>query len=341
MKIFPNPVRLLDKRKLSQAEWQAKRNTYIGASDVGTILGLNKYESPLELFHRKVGVVPPSKPENISTYSGHIMEPYIYKHWFRFYDPQTPTHDQLVRNYETNNVIRTARRRNFTLISETYPWLGCNLDYIIDPTPLHDRGCMDCKNMLQYVMNQYEGGMNPHYIAQMQAQMLVTGFKYSELFVLIDGKYPEQHPQVPNDEILSIMIPETEDFFKRVEQGKKIWMSSAPEMERLQMLTEFEPKIDGGEALDKYLKQRYKDSGKKGKKVGDAKIKEIAVEYLKANERVGQEEEVKRIYSNALRKIFIDSEVDEIVFNEKALITYRNLDGNTTLRVSKEILKLE
>src|SRR6478609_752191 len=117
MKI-PNSVTKIDKRGLSHEQWLRARNNFIGASEVGTILGLNDYESTLEMFHRKVSVIDSFKPEQLSTYSGHCLEPVIYEKYWKFYDPSNPTHERLVENAVAGNVMRTARRVNFTLVSK-------------------------------------------------------------------------------------------------------------------------------------------------------------------------------------------------------------------------------
>ncbi len=80
MKI-PNPVTKIDKRGLKKEQWLRKRNEFIGASEVGTILGLNQYESELEIWNRKVGVIDTFKPEQLSwvtrAYEGDVHPGYI------------------------------------------------------------------------------------------------------------------------------------------------------------------------------------------------------------------------------------------------------------------------
>lgn len=345
---LPNKPTLLKKPK-DHNEWLQGRSAFLGASEIGTILGLNPFESALELFHRKVGVIPGAKPESLSTYSGHVMEPVIYNSYWKFHDPKNPTHEQLVENAVAGRVIRTAKRKNYTLISREYPWLSCSLDYVIDHNDMHPDGCLDCKNSLQWVVNQYIGGLAPLYLTQMQQQMLITGLKYSELAYLLDGRYPQIFPIAEETTLQETLVRESKAFWLTVEEGRKIWASSGTETERLQTLSQLEPEIDAGEALQDYLKERFKISGKVGKMEGDAEILEIGKKYLEMNEHLGKYEEEKRLYSNTLRKIFIDFGVDEIVFNipdtkgirvVKAAITYRNIEGKATLRISKDLLKL-
>ncbi len=44
-------------------EWLAFRQNGLGASDIGTLMGLNPYKSKIELFYQKVGVIPIKQDE--------------------------------------------------------------------------------------------------------------------------------------------------------------------------------------------------------------------------------------------------------------------------------------
>ena len=342
MKI-PNKVTLIDKRKMSNIEWQAMRSSYIGGSDMGTLMGLNAFESALELFHRKVGVISSSKPESLSTYSGHTMESVIYESYWRFYDPENPTDERLVENAVAGRVMRTARRKNFTMISKEFPWLGANLDYIIDENKFTPPGILDCKNSLTWVSNQYESNVNPVYVIQKQDYMLVTGFDYSELAYLLDGRYPRVFPIPAERSIQEHIVRMSKEFWLTVLEGRKIWNdTSMSEEERLQELSTIEPQVDSSEALEGYLKDRFKKSKKNGQMVITDEILEVGRNYLACNEQLNTIEDDKRLQGNLIRKLFLDSGIDEIVDSKnKVLISYRAPEGKSpVLRVGKELLKM-
>ncbi len=338
---IPNKVVKYDKRQQSNLEWQAARTAWVGASEIGTILRINDYESPLEMYHRKVGVISSTKPETLSTYSGHVMEPIIYNHYWKFYDPRNATNDQLVLNAEHKTVIRTAERVDFTLVNPKYPWLSCSLDYAIHPNAITPPGPLDCKNSLQWVMKQYEGDVHPNYIAQMNQQLLITGWEYAELCFLQDGRYPMVYSLPANPTIQQSILDHSSDFWQRVEKGRLIWNKfEVPEFERLQQLVEFEPEVDESSALEQYLKERYKASGKKGRMIGTPEILSVCKEYLTCTEQMNEIEKGKTLQGNLLRKLFLDAGIDEIMFNDRSMITYRNVEGKATLRVSKDLLKM-
>ena len=63
-------------RPKNHEEWLQYRTGGIGSSEVGTILGLNKYETPYQLWRRKIGIDPP-KAENNAMKAGHYLEPAV------------------------------------------------------------------------------------------------------------------------------------------------------------------------------------------------------------------------------------------------------------------------
>jgi putative phage-type endonuclease len=57
-------------------EWLAHRKTGLGASDIPTILGVNRFRSPYTLWAEKRGMIPPPD-ENIPMRVGHALEPLV------------------------------------------------------------------------------------------------------------------------------------------------------------------------------------------------------------------------------------------------------------------------
>ena len=62
------------------ADWLALRRG-IGSSDVATILGLNKYCTPYQLWLQKTDKVPREEQESFLMMMGHELEPIIAKVW--------------------------------------------------------------------------------------------------------------------------------------------------------------------------------------------------------------------------------------------------------------------
>lgn len=69
-----NIVSVWDK---TEEQWLAEREKGIGGSDAGTIVGVNKYNSPLQLWSEKTHTTERSFTGNEATKWGHILEPVI------------------------------------------------------------------------------------------------------------------------------------------------------------------------------------------------------------------------------------------------------------------------
>lgn len=89
-------------RPKTREDWLKVREGGIGSSEVATILGLNEYETPYQLWRRKKGLDQP-KPENFAMTAGHYLEDAVS----RFYADATGREiikasagDWLIRNNE-------------------------------------------------------------------------------------------------------------------------------------------------------------------------------------------------------------------------------------------------
>ena len=67
-------------KEINREAWLLERRTGIGGSDIAAIVGLSKWDSPLDIFLDKTGQKPP-KEENEAMRLGSFMEPYIVKRY--------------------------------------------------------------------------------------------------------------------------------------------------------------------------------------------------------------------------------------------------------------------
>ena len=104
-------LKLTPTAKLNEAEWQTLRQSFVtrgmvGGSDAGTLLGLNKYKSPINLFYQAIGISTlPNKMNHIMLH-GKQLEDYVAKCW-QYYDG---TEDGWVENTLKNNKIKSYRK---------------------------------------------------------------------------------------------------------------------------------------------------------------------------------------------------------------------------------------
>ena len=57
-------------------EWLEERSKGIGSSEVGTIMGVNHFDTPYRLWRRKVGIDGPVE-SNEAMEMGHLLEPAV------------------------------------------------------------------------------------------------------------------------------------------------------------------------------------------------------------------------------------------------------------------------
>ena len=92
------------------------RTTFIGSSEIATILGLNPYKTILELWAEKTGAVPPADlTGNEAVEWGCRLERVVSEKFA-----------------EKNNVKLIAYKKRF--VHPKYPFLSCELDNIIAGT---------------------------------------------------------------------------------------------------------------------------------------------------------------------------------------------------------------
>lgn len=67
-------------KEINEAEWLRMRRLGIGGSDIGAIIGLNPWKTPLDVFLEKTGQSPATEP-NESMMLGTALEPFIVKRY--------------------------------------------------------------------------------------------------------------------------------------------------------------------------------------------------------------------------------------------------------------------
>lgn len=340
-------IMYLDVGNLDYQQWVAYRKNYIGGSDMSTLFGLNPYQSKLELFHEKVGVISKTGVDTEATYSGRSLEEYIIEKYWIYHDMSNPTPEVLIANASANKWKRHARKvKDKMMYDPKYSHIKINVDGLIQNTrfEIAPRGILEIKSGLSRVWNTYEAGIPAFYIIQVQVYMLVTGLKYAEIGVLLDGRYFKCFPIEANKAIQDKILESAQEFWDLVQEGRLIWDDKTlTESERIQYLSAIEPEIDGGAALDIYLKERFRSDYKAGQMMISDEIIETANKYLEAGAVVKEKETVKKLYSNALKKLFLDNKVDEIIdADNKVIITNRRSDSGKSpiLRINKSVLKL-
>jgi putative phage-type endonuclease len=238
---------------MSKEDWLAYRMNGIGASEAGTIMGLNKYLSSIALFDQKVGRRPQWTEENESMFWGKIHEETVADAW-QYWDG---TPESMIKNKNSGEVMRKCRRINAYLVNPDTPWLFASLDRTINRNEEKDEGALEIKTISGWSAKQWEAEIPPSYVVQLQQQLHVADFAYGELALLKDGRQMEVIPFERNQVIIDGIIRQTKEFWERVVYARKVIAEEGLDAD----LTQFEPEPDGSEAYADYLKERYKDGG--------------------------------------------------------------------------------
>ncbi len=126
-----NTARLLGTFEPGTSEWHEARADGIGGSEIGTILGLNPWESAYSLWAKKSGFIPQTQTSNFAMRLGQILEEPILQLWIEdnpewevfttgtYQDAKQPylhaNPDALAWNKETNEwiILEVKTSRNY------------------------------------------------------------------------------------------------------------------------------------------------------------------------------------------------------------------------------------
>jgi len=182
--------------------WLAERRKTIGASEVPTVLGLNPWETPLQLALRKQGRMP-EKDETEAMNLGSRLEPVIVQLW------------------EEETGRQTLDLGPFTIQrNDSYPFLGATLDREALPCDDHPMpGVLECKAPGAHMLDQWDGGVPLYVQAQCQAQMAVTGMDWASVAALIGGQRFLWADLVVNNDFIAFMVSKVEQFWAIVQRG--------------------------------------------------------------------------------------------------------------------------
>lgn len=105
-------------RPASRDEWLDIRKSGIGSSEVATIVGLNPYETPYQLWRRKIGLDAP-KAENAAMRNGHHLEDAVARMW-----SDVNPGREIIKRSAIDWIIRDNERPYLQVSPDRTFWLG-------------------------------------------------------------------------------------------------------------------------------------------------------------------------------------------------------------------------
>lgn len=292
--------------KLSEAEWQTLRQSFVtrgmvGGSDAGTLLGLNKYKSPINLFYQAIGISTlPNKMNHIMLH-GKQLEDYVAKCW-QYYDG---TEDGWVENTLNDNKIKTYKKVKAIIENRKYPMLFANIDGKITKHPIHGKkaGILEVKTISGFSADSYEAGIPPSYLLQVQHYMLVTEWKYAEIVYLKDGRELGCVTFDADQELQNRIVVAAEEFNNRVMMARQEIAKTQDHNEQLQIASSLEPDADNSDAFNQFISEKHKAREEEITIQGTDEHEQWAYEYQKLNADIKSLESEKQLFQNRLKQV--------------------------------------
>ncbi len=222
-------LRLVSTKELSRDAWLDVRKQGIGSSDAAAAVGLNPYQSQLELWMIKTGRdgnLPKIDPNDESSpmYWGTILEPIVAVHYTK----------------RTGNKVRRIN----AVLQHSDPdksWMLANIDYSVVGSD--EVQILECKTAGEFGSRLWRDGVPEYIQCQVQHQMAVTGKKVVDVCVLICGQEIRVYRIERDDELIDRLIELERKFWHYVEH-------------------DIEPPADGSDSAGQALRALYpQDSG--------------------------------------------------------------------------------
>src|SRR5450830_834135 len=220
-------LKLVKTNDLSREDWLTVRKQGIGSSDAAAAVGLNPYQSQLELWMVKTGRdanLPKIDPKDQSSpmYWGTLLESIVAAHY-------------------TMRSGHKVRRINAVLQHPNEPWMLANLDREVIGAA--DVQILECKTAGMNGARLWKEGVPEYVQLQVMHQLAVTGKQAADVAVLICGQELQIH-RIERDEGMIAKLVELEHAFKRLVD------------------TDTAPAADGSESSNEALRALYpRDAG--------------------------------------------------------------------------------
>lgn len=212
--------KIIHVNSISESEWIEERKKGIGGSDVAAIFGLNKWQSPVGLYMEKVGEMEPEDlSDNEAVYFGKVLEPVV------------------AEEFKKRTGLK-VQKCNFVLAHDEYDYIRANIDREI-VCPERGRGVLEIKTTSEWNRDEWEEETIPdQYMLQVQHYLLVTGYSFGYVAVLIGGNKYKHWLVERDDELIAIMLKKEVEFWNRI-------------------VTRNPPPIDGSNASKELLEKMY------------------------------------------------------------------------------------
>ena len=267
----PKPaLRLVKTLDLPRDEWLEVRKTGIGSSDAAAAVGLNPYQSQLELWLVKTGRddgLPKVDPhdEESPMYWGNILEPIVAAHYTR----------------RTGNRVRKIN----AVLQHPDPntaWMLANIDREV--IGASDVQILECKTAGINGARLWKDGVPEYVQLQVHHQLAVTGKQAADVAVLLGGQHLEIHRIERDEALIRNLVQLEREFWHFVE-------------------TDTPPPADGSESADRALRCLYpQDSGSTIDFSEDRTLSATFADLVALRERIAEQEKEEALLKQRLQQ---------------------------------------
>lgn len=200
----------------TQEKWHELRGIGIGGSDIGAILGVNKYKSAIDIYIDKTE--GKKQDGNRFTHFGHKLEKVVFEEF-----------QERHSNMKCYTVPYTIQRGVCV----------ANVDGMVYDTVKDRYGVLELKTTSAYNKDEWTGDTVPQsYYAQVQHYLYVTGLSFAYIACLVGGNdYKEFYIERSLEDIDYIQVKAT-DFWKN------------------HVMKKVPPMLDGSDSYSKYLLEK-------------------------------------------------------------------------------------
>ncbi len=184
---------------LNRDEWLLERQKSLGASDVATVLGLNKFQTPLQLWRKMMGQTPPQE-ETETTKLGHLLEPTIAQ----LYEDETK------RQVVDMGIFLV--RRDFIHATPDRLFIETKGDN-------DTQGVLELKNVGGYMFKDWENDVPLYVQCQVQVQIYCCDMQTGSVAALLAGTRFAWQDIPRHDSFIAYMLKQCAEFWERVQDG--------------------------------------------------------------------------------------------------------------------------
>lgn len=178
-------------------EWLSHREMGIGSSEIATILGLNPFETPYQLWRRKRKMDPP-KAETFAMRAGHYLEDAVSK----FYSDATGV--EIIKRSEGDWLIVNDEKPYLRVSPDRTYWIPG------ETRNSKNKGILECKTTQR---NINEEDIPSHWFCQLQYQLGVAEFSQGALAWLVQGRDFGHQGYDFNEDFYAYLVEEAEKFW--------------------------------------------------------------------------------------------------------------------------------